>query len=364
MHTYIPNSLNLCQTNMPSYCLHCGLCASPALECVGCRGVVYCSKACQRADWRPHHKAVCQDPHTAPLLALIRRVSSGRLTIRHVEGKGRGLFTTTDVDAGEVLLTDHDALWVLEKDIVGISHLFEVLPLARHLACKPENLTEWTRHIEGFTIIQHALNRVVVHNMSAAEHVPMPMPIAFNPHLFQPEDLETRKDLVDNWTAQNCLLRALDKDVRRLVDGVWELVIHAHATRNDDPAESVASLSSEARFVYDHMDLPRRTLELNCFTSGVCVVGRNLDMLMLSVPIALANHSCCAHNAVKRTAGVRRDDTLYPPLRPTEHLVAERAIPKGHEVMIFYARRDLPTIEEHARTLETYVDVHLCFFLL
>ena len=39
-------------------CAQCG--GAGALRCAGCRGVHYCSRACQKAAW-PGHKARCKD---------------------------------------------------------------------------------------------------------------------------------------------------------------------------------------------------------------------------------------------------------------------------------------------------------------
>jgi hypothetical protein len=48
---------------MPKSCIICSAVASPELQllyCATCQSALYCSKACQREDWKKHHKKICK----------------------------------------------------------------------------------------------------------------------------------------------------------------------------------------------------------------------------------------------------------------------------------------------------------------
>jgi hypothetical protein len=48
---------------MPKSCIICSTVASPDLQlqyCAACQSALYCSKACQRKDWKPRHKKICK----------------------------------------------------------------------------------------------------------------------------------------------------------------------------------------------------------------------------------------------------------------------------------------------------------------
>ena len=52
--------LNLPRDYAPSPCDVCSAVADPALKCGGCRSRVYCSKKCQKGDWKSGgHKVLC-----------------------------------------------------------------------------------------------------------------------------------------------------------------------------------------------------------------------------------------------------------------------------------------------------------------
>jgi hypothetical protein len=48
---------------MPKSCIICSAVASPILElqyCAACQSARYCSRACQRIDWKRRHKGICK----------------------------------------------------------------------------------------------------------------------------------------------------------------------------------------------------------------------------------------------------------------------------------------------------------------
>jgi hemerythrin len=45
---------------MPRCCIACNAEASPELYCSACQSALYCSKACQRTDWKKQHKKICK----------------------------------------------------------------------------------------------------------------------------------------------------------------------------------------------------------------------------------------------------------------------------------------------------------------
>jgi hypothetical protein len=48
---------------MPKSCIICSAVASPDIMlqyCAACQSALYCSRACQRKDWKPHHKKICK----------------------------------------------------------------------------------------------------------------------------------------------------------------------------------------------------------------------------------------------------------------------------------------------------------------
>jgi hypothetical protein len=45
---------------MPKSCIVCRAVASPELYCSVCKSAVYCSRACQKQDWKKQHKQICK----------------------------------------------------------------------------------------------------------------------------------------------------------------------------------------------------------------------------------------------------------------------------------------------------------------
>jgi hypothetical protein len=50
-------------TIMPKSCIICSAIASPDLQlqyCAACQSALYCSRACQRKDWKKQHRQICK----------------------------------------------------------------------------------------------------------------------------------------------------------------------------------------------------------------------------------------------------------------------------------------------------------------
>jgi hypothetical protein len=66
-HQYYPTSYTRHPTTpttmMPRSCIICSAVASPDIllqYCDACQSAMYCSRACQRKDWKPRHKQICK----------------------------------------------------------------------------------------------------------------------------------------------------------------------------------------------------------------------------------------------------------------------------------------------------------------
>ncbi len=110
-------------------------------SCSGCKGVHYCSRAHQAADW-DKHKTVCRDPESNPLLRLVALASEWKLTVSKDADAdpslGRGLRALADFRAGDVLLRDPDSIvGRLLEDLIGVQHLIKSLPCFHLLQAAP-----------------------------------------------------------------------------------------------------------------------------------------------------------------------------------------------------------------------------------
>jgi hypothetical protein len=73
---------------MPKSCIVCSAVASPELQlqyCAACQSALYCSRACQRIDWKKQHKKICKFLNVGH---GDRQIRSGEHTRRSIESQG------------------------------------------------------------------------------------------------------------------------------------------------------------------------------------------------------------------------------------------------------------------------------------
>jgi hypothetical protein len=86
---------------MPKSCIICSAVASPdimLLYCATCQSALYCSKACQREDWKKQHKKICK----------LLNVGHGSMQVRTDEHTSRYIKLREDFEEGEQYLDEGD----------------------------------------------------------------------------------------------------------------------------------------------------------------------------------------------------------------------------------------------------------------
>jgi hypothetical protein len=79
---------------MPKICITCSAVASPGLQlqcCAACQSALYCSRACQRKDWKTQHKKICK----------FLNVGHGAMQVRADHHTGLSLMLKEQYEAGE-----------------------------------------------------------------------------------------------------------------------------------------------------------------------------------------------------------------------------------------------------------------------
>jgi hypothetical protein len=82
---------------MPKICITCSAVTSPDFQlqyCAACQSALYCSKACQREDWKKLHKKICKllnvghgdmqvrvDIHTSQFIKLKNEFEEGERSL-------------------------------------------------------------------------------------------------------------------------------------------------------------------------------------------------------------------------------------------------------------------------------------------
>lgn len=293
-------------------CFWCGTVSSEGSlrRCGACRGAQYCNAECQKLDWAAHHRAVCKDPDTRPLLAEVFEASDGRCGVWQTATMGRGVVAMTQFAPGDKVFDDPEALvHYCEDDLLGARNLFKLKPLARHLVSRlPKGWTSGpglgTLNTQSF--VQHVNNRMLP-----------TLPPAFADiragHALSEDHLDALTTLSEIWGEGG---PARDEAI-----GWFDLLFRGSSYGYPVTYDSLRL----------EVDTQVGVLSANSFDAG--------DYLgILSVPGSLFNHSC------KRSAVICRmhPGTLAPhPDDPYLHTArfcgwAVQAIPRHSEVFTTY----------------------------
>ena len=80
-------------------CACCGECADK--RCAECRLVAYCSRECQKSDWKNHRKSECLRSSDKIQEVVDTDAMEVKVAVRESPVHGRGVFATADVTPGE-----------------------------------------------------------------------------------------------------------------------------------------------------------------------------------------------------------------------------------------------------------------------
>ena len=249
----------------------------------------YCSKKCQAEDWVPFHRQVCKDPATRPLLRRVFQASRGRLMVRMVAGRGRGLVTTCAVAMGAELLVDAQAmvLWG-PNDPLGLAALPHLDPDIQYLHPAPlhvsvdDDLMGLKLSQETLQVVQHVLNRVLDRVPGRELSAFKALDVRGGAPGLSVEDAHAVVSMLDKaGDTHKCLLAF----TQRLV-GSPDAMPEAERAAREWVMRSVVPMA--------------RVVKANAYL--LAVHGKS-KLFVLSVPASLINHSCHGCNSVVHARG-------------------------------------------------------------
>lgn len=327
------------------------------MKCGGCEGAQYCSVKCQKDDWVAHHRVVCQDEDTKPLLKSVREKSHGLVAVWDFDaeeggkgpfvGMGRGLVAMGDLDAGTTVLEDPDTLvfWG-EDDPLGTQALLDLLPLARFLSKVPPTVPLETCIRRG-VLLQHMMNRCVreIPDVVTGQLVPLVPGLDLDP------DWDVDPVVVSHLCCQ--VGGAIGKMGSRFISGLAGFSDEDRAWAKAQLHEATAVMKVNMFKLTDH-SIRSGDVDPMGGTRGRAGVdassgrpGRpqpmfaprptNNELSVLSVPASLLNHSCRHWNVVvKEVDGLRihpEDKYLF---RTTVVIHTTRDVPRHTQLFCMY----------------------------
>src|ERR1700678_1186058 len=129
-------------------------CEATNTLCAGCSSVHYCSKECQKRDWKNHKPSCHKLPQSTSTIAtpvvvpasdnsyatptLFPTASEYPVAVKFDHRNGRGLFATRDIPSKGVVLVELAAVQFTEAKDPKFAHLRHAMSMCRD----PKNCTE------------------------------------------------------------------------------------------------------------------------------------------------------------------------------------------------------------------------------
>jgi hypothetical protein len=282
---------------------------------------------------------VCQDATAKEIAKRVFVASGHRVGLEVVEGMGRGLVAKQDFSPGEVLLDDGDALLFSRYDIEGVLNLTD--PCVKYLHDSGRVRVPWTkapgededakvsleeevhpalsldRHMQS--ILQHAWNRgqLVAPPGSDKDRRPCMMMgvtnTTFSPSHFLRMQTQVRSRL-------DCL----QDPVRVMLEVATQPDAQVHSLLEWEPIRDVVATYAKTASI----------LASNCLDVGCGDAEHHMEVL--SIPVAMANHSHQAQNALY---WICADDAVATnPYDARVRVILHACMPivKGQQIFITY----------------------------